>query len=355
MRMDSFPQILFSVWQAKITGRILMKNETLEKELAFKDGTLVIEKGMFDEEAFRGYLVGRKILDAPSAKKCEARAKKMKTTLMAAILDCDLLSPQPLWNYMEAFSKHNLFPLFDLTPLDSSLVSEKAPSATAILLTVSTLGLIQEGIYRMKNIELIDSLLPKDEDFQKLTPDHLDQILLQPYEEQLINAAGEKNDLQNLISSGALGENFTKKALFTLFCLGLLGPSLVATPNKPLQEISAAELQKILITFNAKCSYIYKSVSKELGPVALNLMEKSIEDIKPSLSRHFRKIRLDASGKIDLQPVLKANIILSDRETIQTIIKSLNEILSAEILAVKKTLGSEFESALTKSLEKIGG
>lgn len=353
--MDSFPQILFSVWQAKITGRILVKNETLEKELAFKNGTLVIEKDMFDEEAFRGYLVGLKILDAPSAKRCEARAKKMNTTLLAAILDCELLSPQPLWNHMEAFSKHNLFPLFDLSPLDSSLISEKAPSDTAILLTVSSLNLIQEGIYRMKNIGLIDSLLPKDEDFQRLAPDYLDQIHLQPYEKQLINAAGEKNDFQNLLSSGALGENFTKKTLFALFCLGLLGPSPVATPNKPLQEISAAELQKILITFNAKCSYIYKSVSKELGPVALNLMEKSIEDIKPSLSRHFRKIRLGADGKIDLQPVLKANIILSDRETMQTIIKSLNEILSAEILAVKKTLGSEFESALTKSLEKIGG
>lgn len=353
--MDSFPQILFSVWQTKITGRILVKTETAEKELSFKNGTLVVERDMFDEEAFRGYLLERKILDAPSAKRCEARAKKMKTTLIAILLDLDLLSPQFLWKNMEAFSKHNLFPLFDFYPLDSSLISEKPPSDAAILLTVSTLSLIQEGIYRMKNIELIDALLPKDEDLQKLTPDHLDQIHLHPYEEQLINALGEKNDLQNLIASGSLGENFTKKALFALFCLGILSTSPAATPNKPLQEISAAELQKILITFNAKCSYIYKSVSKELGPVALNLMEKSIEDIKPSLSRHFRKIRLGPDGKIDLQPVLKANIILSDRDTIQTIIKSLNEILSAEILAVKKTLGSEFESALTKNLEKIGG
>jgi hypothetical protein len=152
-----------------------------------------------------------------------------------------------------------------------------------------------------------------------------------------------------------LGEKYTKKALFTLFCLGMLGPSLMATPNKPLQEFSVAELQKILDTFNAKCSYIYKSVSKELGPVALNLMEKSIEDIKPHLSQHFQKIRMSPDGKIDLQSVLKSNIILADRETIQLVIKSLNEILAAEILAVKKTLGSEFESTMVKNLEKIGG
>ena len=129
----------------------------------------------------------------------------------------------------------------------------------------------------------------------------------------------------------------------------------MATPNKPLQEFSVAELQKILDTFNAKCSYIYKSVSKELGPVALNLMEKSIEEIKPHLSQHFQRIRLGIDGKIDLQSVLKFNIIKSDRNTIQLVIKSLNEILVAEILAVKKSLGSEFESTLIKNLETIGG
>ena len=129
----------------------------------------------------------------------------------------------------------------------------------------------------------------------------------------------------------------------------------MATPNKPLQEFSVAELQKILDTFNAKCSYIYKSVSKELGPVALNLMEKSIEDIKPHLSQHFQEIRLGIDGKIDRQSVLKFNIIMPDRDTTQLIIKSLDEILAAEILAVKKSLGSEFESTLIKNLETIGG
>jgi len=355
MHMDSFPDFLFSVWESKISGRILIKNETTVKELPFKNGNLVIDKDTFDEKAFLHFLLKLKVLDNPSAKRCENHAEKKKTTLLAALLDLDILSPQHLWKNMEVFSKENLFPLFDMSPVDSTLVTEKALSDTAILFTIPTLSLVQEGIYRMKNIKLIDALIPKEsEDFQKLTPDHLDQIDLEPYEEQLIHAASEKNDLQNLFSTGSLGEKYTKKALFTLFCLGILGPSPMATPNKPLQEFSAAELQKILITFNAKCSYIYKSVSKELGPVALNLMEKSIEDIKPNLSKHFQKIRLEANGKIDLQSILKSNIILSDRATIQSIIKSLNEILSAEILAVKKTLGSEFESILIKNLEKIG-
>ena len=356
MHMDSFPQILFSVWESKISGRILIKNESVEKELPFINGNLVIDKDTFDEKAFLQYLLKQKALDNPSAKKCEMQAAKKKTSSITAVLDLEFLSPHLLWKNLEAFSKQNLFSLFDMPSLESSLVSEKALPDSAALLTLPTLGLIREGIYLMKNIELIDTIIPSEsEDFQKLAPDHMDQMNLEPFEEQLLHCVDGKKDLQSLLSTSPLGEKYAKKALFSLYCLGLIGPSPMATPNKPLQEISAAELQKILITFNAKCSYIYKSVTKELGPVALNLMEKAVEDVKPNLSQHFRKIRLGANGKIDLQSVLKANIILSDRETIQSIIKSLNEILSAEILAVKKTLGNEFESNLIKNLEKIGG
>jgi hypothetical protein len=354
--MDSFPQILFSVWESKTTGLLLIKNDKTEKKLTFVQGELAIDKDTFNEKTFLKYLVKKKILDTPSAKKCEARSSKKKTPLRAALLDLGILTPQHLWKNMEIFVKQDLFPLFDLFSLTPSLVSEKAPSNSAILFTIPTLGFIREGIYRMKNFKLIDSLIPKEkEDFQELKPEHSDQIDLQPYEELLIHSVSEKTDLQSVLSTNALGEKYTKKTLFALYCLGILGPSPMATPNKPLQEFSAVEMHKILDTFNAKCSYIFKSVSKELGPVALNLIEKSIDDIKPSLSKHFQKIQLGIDGKIDLQSVLKSNIILADRETIQLIIKSLNEILAAEILAVKKTLGSNFESTLIKNLENIGG
>jgi hypothetical protein len=354
--MESFPQILFSVWESKITGRLLIKKDKTEKLLAFRKGDIAVESDAIDEKTFLKHLVKTDVLDNPSVKKCKDLMAKKSTSLLASILDLEILGPHDLWKSMESFVKKELYPLFDLSPLTSSLVPEKIPSEKAILFTIPSLGFIREGIYRMKNAELIDDLIPEDTaSFQNLSPDYGDEILLEPYEEYLIPSAGEKIDLPMLLSESPWGEKFTKKSLLTLYCLGILGPAPMGTPNKPLNEFSAAEWHKILDTFNAKCSYIYKSVSKELGPVALNLMQKSLEEIKPYLSQHFQKIRLGIDGKIDLQSVFKTNIILSDRDTIQLIIKSLNEIMSAEILAAKKSLGSEFESMLIKNLESIRG
>jgi hypothetical protein len=344
------------VWESKTTGLLLIKNEKTEKNLTFMLGDLAIDEDFFDEKEFSKYLVKNRIIDGPSAKKCEARSEKKKTSLLAAILDQGVLTPQDLWENMETFVKIGLYPLFDLFPLTLSLVSEKIPSEGTILFTIPTLDFIREGIYRMKNFDLIDSLIPKKSaDLQKLSPDHEDQIDLQPFEGHLLQAVREESDPTNILKKNTLGEKNTKKALFALFSLGILGSPPMATPNKPLQDFSAVELQKILDTFNAKCAHIHKSVSKELGPVALNLIQKSIDDIKPTLSQHFQNIRLQIDGRIDLQSVQKSNIILSDREKVQSIIKSLNEILAAEILAVKKNLGSDFESSLIKSLENIGG
>jgi len=67
--MDSFPQILYSVWESRATGRLLIKSDTTEKEQTFLDGNLAVDKDTFNEKAFLIHLLKKKILDNPSAKK----------------------------------------------------------------------------------------------------------------------------------------------------------------------------------------------------------------------------------------------------------------------------------------------
>ncbi len=353
--MAAFPQILFSLWESKSSGRLIISKKAKQRTLCLKEGVIVVDKDTFNEKSFLDYLTKRSVLSSSIAKKYSDHSAKTKISLITFLLDLEILSPTQLWKNMEMFAKERLFPLFDLFPVEPSFTAEGTLQDSSLLISIPTLEFIREGIYQMQNFKIIDAHIPQEApDIQRLTPDHSDQICLEPFEDFLIRMIEEKDDLQDIYSASPLGIKWTKKAIFALLCLGIIGSSPMATPNKPLQEFSAAELHKILDTFNAKCSYIFKYVSKELGPVALNLLEKSIEDIKPHLSPHLQKIRLHMDGKIEWQSVLKSNIIISDRETRQRLIKSLNEILAAEILAVKKTLGNDSESALIKNLEKIG-
>lgn len=353
--MATFPQILFSLWESKNSGSLLIRVKTKQKTIHLKEGDIAIVKDSFNESSFLHDLQEKKILNSSSVKRYKSQSQKTKLSLITFLLDSEILSPAQLWNHMERFVKEELFPFFNLFPVESSFTAEGEPQEPSVLLTIPTLDLLHEGVYQVQNLEIIDAHIPKDTKcIHKLSSPHPNLIQLKPFEKYVLRILGNMSDLQDIYASSALGLKATKKAIFALFSLGFIGSASMATPNKPLQEFSAAELHKIFETFNAKCSYIFKYVSKELGPVALNLLEKSIQDSKPNLSQHFQNIRLHMDGKIEWQSVQKSNIILSDRKTRLKIIKSLNEILSAEILAVKKTLGNESESILVKNLEKIG-
>ena len=55
-----------------------------------------------------------------------------------------------------------------------------------------------------------------------------------------------------------------------------------------------------------------------------------------------------------MDSLLKAKISLFSEEDRKVLLRDLNEILAAEVLAVKKTLGNEHESALIENLKEQG-
>jgi len=129
---------------------------------------------------------------------------------------------------------------------------------------------------------------------------------------------------------------------------------LKKNPENLNSEQSPLEVDEILKCFNDKFYYIYKYLSKELGPVAFNVIEKCWEETKPYLSSLFQEAKVTSNGRLDISPLLKTNLIYTDQKIQLNLIRNLNELLVAEVLAVRKNLGSEHEDALVKNLEKIG-
>jgi len=124
--------------------------------------------------------------------------------------------------------------------------------------------------------------------------------------------------------------------------------------NKPLPEFSISDLDRLFAAFNDQCSFICKYISKEIGPVALNVIEKSLDEIKGRIDPIFQNCELKPDGRIELRTLLKKNLGVSTDESKRSLLRSFDEVLTAEVLAVKRTLGNSHESALVKGLERIG-
>jgi hypothetical protein len=113
-------------------------------------------------------------------------------------------------------------------------------------------------------------------------------------------------------------------------------------------------MDRILGQFNAKCAFVLKYVSKEIGPVAVNLIGKAVDEVRGRLDPALQAAELKPDGRFELKSPLRVNANIVGDDCRASMLRSMDEVLAAEVLMVKRTLGPEHESALVRSLERLG-
>ncbi len=349
------PVLLFRLWQSEKTGFLRVKQGDLDKILGFKDGQIALAQKTLPMKDFLRDLVEKNILDPSLLTECENYAEQNKCSLLKALHELCPLRPTKTWPLLEVFFKEKALPLFDLDEGTYEFDSETGLPDSQILSLIPTLPFILQGIRRMKNNKAIEARIPDEEAIiQVLNPYYFHQIQLEPPENYLMNALKRQKNIKTICETSELGKKETQKILFAFLSLGLISFAPGKTQEHHRPKSPPLELDIKLAVFNNKFSYIYKYISKELGPVAFNLLEKCIEELKPHLSPLMKDVKFDSEGRIRIDSIFKTDIAFASAETKRDLIRDLNEILVAEVMTVKKNLGDEHESMLVNNLNKIG-
>jgi hypothetical protein len=351
-----FARVLAEIWRNGLSGTLTVRARGGSKSLSFEAGSLFVGRGSFPEKDFLKSLLTAGEADLISLARLEEFAERHGVTAIRALLELPLLAPRRVWELIEAFVKEEAYPLFDEAAGEFEFEGRPAPAGPAYVRNLPLPGLILEGVRRMSNFDLIQSLLPPEtESVQSLPPESAGIPELEPHERYLLELLRSPRSLAGLYEASDLGKRETQRVLFVFLCLGLAG----SRPPKPktgrlAPEMSLADMDKLFGLFNAKCSAIFKYVSKEIGPVALSVVRNALEDVRGRLDPAFQGFELKGDGRIELKSFLKTSMNLIGEDSRRGFLRSMDEILVAEVLAVKRTLGSAHESALVKSLERIG-
>ncbi len=349
------PSLLFHLWQSEKSGILKIKHGDQARIVGFQDGRIAVSPQTLSQKDFLEDLVERNILDSSLSAECEQYAEQNSCSLIKALHELSPIRPSETWPLLERFTKERVYSLFDLDEGSYEFVHESGSQIAGILFLIQTLPLILQGIRRMKNQTAIDARIPDgDTHIQILSPYYSDQMRLEPTEKYLLNLIKHQSHLNTIYESSELGMKDTKKILFAFLSVGLISFSSEKTPAHLRQKSETLGFDEKLAAFNSKFSYIYKYISKELGPVAFNLIEKCLEELKPYLSSIWQQGKFDSEGRIPLDTLLKTDIAFASTETKKELIRDLNEILMAEVIAVRKNLGDEHESILVNNLKKTG-
>lgn len=346
--------LLFRIWKTKHSGSLIIQKGKQKKQIDFKKGEICVTPDSLDNNTLLTTAIELKYLSDSAKNNVQQHAQAGKIPLFTALNEKAQLDPAQLWDLLEAYIKKQLFPLFDWEKAGFSFNSETNREEHEILLYLSTIDIILEGVRGMKNYSLIKKALPKDDSHIKISPpEYADRLHLNPSEIYLYHVIEKDQCLQNIYKLSQLGKKDSQKIIFAFFSLGIATRARHNKINYASTDFSHADLHNLVEAFNQKCSYIFKYISKEIGPAAANVLEKCLEEIRPLLSPYFQTLNFDPEGKLNPGPLFKSGPALSGGDTKKVLLQDLNEILAAELLAVKKNLGKQHEADLIQHLEKI--
>jgi hypothetical protein len=350
-----FPQLLFRIWEKRDSGRLNIQAEEFEKSVIFIKGDPALVEGSFSSELFLKSLLSAHVLTALQAEDCTSYARESKISYPRSLIEREIVSPSRVWGWLTEFWMEEIWSVFDRPRADLIFQAGTTPQESQVYAIFPAPTVILDGIRRMKNHRLIEASLPEEaESIQLLSTAPADHFPFAPHEKHVLRILRQSPRLEDLYSLSQIGKRETQKAVFAVLTLGLAGVSPAAGAAKAPPELSSAGLEKIWSGFNDKCSYIFKYISKEIGPVGLSVLEKALEEVRTHLAPPFGGFELRADGRVEFGPFPLKSLPLVNEETRKNFVRLLNEVLVAEVLAVKKALGNTHEAAVIRNLEKMG-
>ena len=352
----SLPHVLASIWRDAKSGILRVSGEKASRSLVFTRGFLDIERAVFDEPGFLDWLASMGAALPADLDRGRDAARRNGSGLARSLIQSGVFPAARLWELIESFSKSEIYDTFNWSRGDFSFTPREPGREPAFVRGLPLPGLILEGIRRMGNLDIVERHLPAPGDSIRAHSERADDLAaLAPHERYLLDQADGGAGVEDLCRRSDLGDRETKKTLFALLALGFLETAPAGGNNgRPVLEYSMGDIDRLFGVFNDRFAYVFKYISKELGPVAPHVITKALDEIQDRIDPVFRNCEVKPDGRIEIRGLVRKNLGVSSDLVKRSLLRSFDEILAAEVLAVKRTLGNPHEAALIKGMERIG-
>jgi hypothetical protein len=349
-------RVLAEIWKQGLSGSLYIRAVGVPKCLSFERGFLVLDSVSFEEKDFLRFLLTTGETDLIALNRVEEKAQRSGGSSLRALVESSLFESERLWTLLRSYAREEALSLLESAGAEREFHTRSGPAARIYVDAIDIPGLLLEGARRMKEDAVLDRVLPaRGEVVRRLPAFSADAFGLSLTEKYVLGLLDPPKTLEDVCAASDAGAAETRRCLFALLLLGLAGTAGPKPKTVKLAgDMSLAGMDRILGLFNAKCAFVFKYVSKEIGPVALNLIGKALDEVRGRLDPALQAAELKPDGRLALKSLLRVNANIVGDECRKSMLRSMDEILAAEVLLVKRTLGPEHESALVRSLERLG-
>jgi hypothetical protein len=344
------PDILEQLRLSKSTGILSLVSGGARKAIYVKDGRVVFGSSNLPNDRLGEILIrdGKiTVEEYETSIKAISKGKRQGKVLV----EMGALSPKDLWEGVQFQVQEIVSSLFQWDEGQFHFEESSLPEKERITVDLDIQRLILAGLRRVDANGAIQGRYP--EGLLVLEPDNLlPEGALESYEMHVLALVDGERSVLDICHESEIGDNETLKVLYALLSTGILRAKGRKVRTLDQDFVPADTLYSVLTSFNQMYGFIFRYMVREVGPIAENVLEKYLGGLREARKEVFGGVKLQKDGSLDAAVVERNLNKLPEEERRALLVDALNELLYAELLAVKRTLGAEHESTIIKAFRE---
>jgi hypothetical protein len=342
------PDLLRELQASGATGILSLTSGGARKALYLRGGRVVFAASNLPSDRL-GEVLLREGKITPEVIESSVRALAHGRRQGRVLVEMGALSPDELWWAVQTQVREIVFSVFQWDEGEFHFEESVLPEREKITVDLDMTGLVLEGIRRM---DLGGAPHGREPDGYLVVERGETPVegLLHPWEEHVLSLVDGERSVVELCHESEVGEGQTQKAVYAFLCTGIVrarGRKVRALDQDFVPEDTPLA---VLDTFNRMYGHVLGYMVKEVGPIAENVLAKYLNTVRESRPEVLQGVSLRKDGSLDEAAVERNLGRLPEERRRPALVDALNELLYAELLAVKRTLGSDHEAAIVRDL-----
>jgi hypothetical protein len=212
---------------------------------------------------------------------------------------------------------------------------------------------IADGIRQVRTEARFEERMPSpDWVFEAIPPaDVKSAVVLEPQEEYVLRLVDGRRTVRAVAEASEFPRHETLRALFLLSAAGFL---VMRSPAASEDGGETVDVAAIAARYNAMLSRVHGFLQRALGPIAEDLLAKTLRDLAPAHPVPLRGAVLGGDGTLDPARLERSLAGLGAARQREALVRGLNELLYAELFVLRRTLGAGDETRVMKMLRDDG-
>lgn len=344
------PELLQHLDQVRATGILTLVSGGARKALYLKDGRVVFASSNLPNDRLGEILIREGKITVEEYETSIRTISKGKRQ-GKALVEMGALSPKDLWEGVQFQVREIVYSVFQWEEGHFHFEESTLPEKERITVDLGVVELVLAGIRRVEAHGRIQRRYPAPELVLESVAEPPPGSL-EPYEHHVRNLIDGERSVADICRESEIGDHETLKVLYAL-----LSSNLVRVKGKkvlPLDQdfVPQDTLYAVVHSFNQMYGHVFRYMVREVGPIAENVLEKYLGGLRETRKQVFGGVKLQKDGTLD-PGALERNLNQVPEDLRRPmLVDALNELLYAELLAVKRTLGAEHESQIVRAFRE---